>query len=123
MFRNLIDGIINFPPSAIILVLVHCAALVWALRRKDIRPVLLLNAALAAVILGYNARFISGAYGYDDWLLVLVAIALINLIASGAALAGFRVPRAIIWVGFGIILALSVLLVAFTFMFKFDRLV
>lgn len=123
MFRHLIDRIIEFPPSAVILALMHGVALAWALRRNDMRPVHILNVAMAAAILLYNTRAISGAFGYDDWLFALIAIALINLICSGAALAGVRVPRAIIWIGFGIVFALSVLLVAFTFLFKFDRLI
>lgn len=123
MFRHLIDSIVEFPPSAVILVLVHCIALFWALRRHEMRPVLVLNIVMAAVILAYNTNAISGAFGYDAWLMALIAVALVNLISSGAALAGVRVPRAIIWIGFAIILALSTLLAAFTFLFKFDRLI
>ncbi len=107
----------------VILLLVHGAALTWALRRNDMRPVHLLNVAIAAVILAYNARAITGGFGYDDWLVALIAIAVINLIGSALALVGVRIPRAITWTGFGIIVVLNVLLIAFTFLFKFNRLI
>lgn len=123
MFRHLIDWIVTFPPSWIVFVLVHGAALAWALRRDDMRPVLLVNVTLAAAILGYNAKAMTGAFGYDDFLMVPIAVALINLLCGGAALAGLRVPRAVIWTGFGFVFVATLSLAAFFYSLKFDRLI
>jgi hypothetical protein len=124
MFRNMIDRIIEFQPSTIVLVLVHGAALVWALRRSDMRPVLVLNVVLAATIIAYNAQAIAAAIGNQDWgMLALNAFALASLICSGAALFGKHVPRLIIWSFFAAGFALSLLLLAFMLLFRIDRLI
>lgn len=78
---------------------------------------------MAAGILAYNGQGIGRAAGNGDWLLLaLVAFALANLLCSGAALVGVRVPRLVLWTGFGADLVLSVLLVAFMLLFKTNRL-
>jgi hypothetical protein len=126
LFRQIIDSIMGFPPSTILLVLVHGAALLWAIRYKDMRPAHILNVTIGAIILVYNARAISGAFGYDDWLFLFIGIAAINVICSGAALAGVRLPRAVVWItwiGFGLVCALMVLLLAFTFFIRFDKMI
>ncbi len=124
MFRHLIDRIIEFPPSAVILVLMHGAALAWALRRNDMRPALVLNVTMAAAILAYNAQAVVNAFGQEDWgLLALNVFALANLICSGAALFGARIPPLALWSGFAVGFALSLLLLAFLFLFKINRLI
>ena len=125
MLRAMIDQVIAFAPSSIVIALAHVGALAWAMLRRDgMTPVLVLNVAMAAGILAYNGQGIGRAFGNEDWgLLALVAFALANLLCSGAALFGARVPRLAIWSGFGADFALSVLLVAFMFLFKINRLI
>ncbi|MDI1343787.1 MAG: hypothetical protein PSV22_06775 [Pseudolabrys sp.] len=125
MLRAMIDQVIAFAPSSIVIALAHVGALAWALlRRGGMTPVLVLNVAMAAGILAYNGQGIGRAVSNEDWgLLALIAFALANLLCSGAALFGMRVPRQVLWVGFGVDLALSVLLVAFMFLFKINRLI
>jgi hypothetical protein len=125
MLRTAIDQVMAYAPSSIVIALAHGAALVWALLRRDgMTPVLVLNVAMAAGILAYNAQGIGRAVGNEDWgLLALIAFALANFLCSGAALCGVRMPRLVLWGGFGVDLALSVLLVAFMFLFKINRLI
>lgn len=124
LFRHWIDGIIEFQPSSIIIVVAHCVALAWALRRSDVRPVLVLNGAMAAVILAYNAEKIGTVFANEDWgIVALSAFALTSLICCGAALFGAGVPRPIIWSFFGIDFTLSLLLLAFMLLFRIDRLI
>ena len=125
MLRAAIDQVIAFAPSSIVIALAHVVALAWALlRRGGMTPVLVLNVAMAAAILAYNGQSICRAVGNEDWgLVALAAFALANLLCSGAALFGVRVPRLVVWSGFGVDLVLSLLLVAFMFLFKINRLI
>ena len=124
MIRALIDQIMDFKPTSLVLVLAHLGALIWALRpRGSIVPVLALNLVMATGILVYNApHFATLLANADAAPLALVAFALVNLLASAAALARRGLPAAIVWVPFGIDFALIVLLTIFLFTFKMTRL-
>ncbi len=124
MLHAIIDQLMDSRATPIVIVLAHVGAMIWALSpRKAIVPVLVLNIVMAAAILAYNAEGFGYAVSHSDWgLLALMAFALANLIASSAALAGLAVPRAIVWTGFGVDLALSLLLTVFMLTFKIDRL-
>jgi hypothetical protein len=125
MLRTAIDQVMASASGPTVIALAHVGALAWAvLRRGGMTPVLVLNVAMAAGILAYNGQGIGRAVDNEDWgLLALVAFALANLLCSGAALFGVRVPRLVVWTGFGADLVLSLLLVAFMFLFKIDRLI
>ncbi len=124
MLRSMIDQLMESRATPIVLVLAHIGALIWALRaRKVLAPVLVLNIAMAAAILAYNAEGVVYAASHSDWaLLGLMAFALVNLIGSGASLAGLAVPRALVWIGFGVDFALIVALTAFLLLFKINKL-
>lgn len=122
-FRHAIDAIVTSPASWAIFVLAHGAALLWAIKRHDLRPALLINIVLGAVLFSYNANVLAGTYGYDDFQMVPVVAGLINFICGVAALAGVRVPRAIIWIGFGFVFIATVLFTIFAYMLSFERLI
>jgi hypothetical protein len=124
MLRSMIDQLMESRATPIVLVLAHIGALIWAPgARKVLAPVLVLNIAMAAAILAYNAEGVVYAASHSDWaLLALMAFALANLIASGAALAGLAVPRALVWAAFGADFALIVMLTAFMLLFKINNL-
>lgn len=120
----MIDQLMGTNATPIVVVLTHIGAMTWALGpRRSIASVLVVNIVIAAAILAYNIPAAGYALSHADWaLLALTAFALANLIASGAALAGLAVPRAIVWAGFGVDLALGMLLTAFMLTFRIDRL-
>jgi hypothetical protein len=124
MLKALIDQLIEYKPTAVILVLAHVGALLWALGpRGSIVPALALNLVMAAGILAYNAQGFGLVLANADWaLMALAAFALANLLGSAAALYGLRIPAGIVWTIFGVDFALSVLLAAFLFLFKINRL-
>ena len=123
MLRSMIDHLMESRATPIVLVLAHIGALIWSLgARKVLAPVLVLNIAMAAAILAYNPEGVVYAASHSDWaLLALMAFALANLIASGAALAGLAAPRALVWAAFGVDFALIVLLAAFLLLFKINK--
>jgi hypothetical protein len=124
MIRALIDQMIDFRLTSVVLVLTHIGALIWGLRsRGGIVPVLALNLVIATGILAYNApHFALLIANADTAPLAMTVFALVNLLTSAAALARLRVPSAIVWALFGVDFALSVLLMAFLITFKMTRL-
>jgi hypothetical protein len=124
MIRALIDQIMTFNTTPVLLVLAHVGALIWAIRpRGGILPVLALNLVIATGILGYNIQHFAQLFAHADaTLLALVAFALVNLLVSAAALTR-RIPSAFVWVLFAVDFVLSMLLLAFMLTFKIDRLI
>lgn len=110
--------------AAIVIVLAHVAALAWAtVLRKGIVPALLLNLVLSAAILAYNADHLVIMLRYADYApLALMAYAAVIFVGAAGALLGWRIPAWVNWTAFAVNFALSILLLAFLFFFKLNRL-
>jgi hypothetical protein len=124
MLRALIDQIMEYKVTSVVIVLAHIAALIWAVAlRKGLGPVLGLNVIVTAGILVYNANQLGSMLDYADYrLMALMAFALATLLISAAALFGWRIPTALIWTAFAGNFAMSLLFMAFALLFKMDRL-
>lgn len=123
MVRTFVDQFMG-ANAAIIIVLAHVAALAWAtVLRKSVAPALLLNLVLSAAILAYNADHLVIMLRYADYApLALMAYAAVTFVCAAVALCGLRIPTWINWTAFAVNLALSILLLAFLFFFKINRL-
>ena len=124
MLRALIDQLMEHKATSVVIVLAHVAALIWAVAlRKGLGPVLGLNLVIAAGILAYNADHLGIMLRYADYpLLALMAFALVTLLISAAAIFGWRIPVALIWITFAGNFIMSTLLMAFALLFKMNRL-
>jgi len=124
MLRTAIDQLMDNKFAVVMLVLAHVGALLWAAGlRKGLVPALVLNVIIAAGIVAYNAQALGRAIGNADWALVaLAAFALVNLLVSVGALCRLRIPAWIVWILFGVDFILSLLLAAFSFLFRITML-
>ena len=124
MLREMIDYLMEYKATTVIIVLAHVAVLIWAVGlRKGLGPVLGLNVIIAAGLLAYNASHVGIMLRYADYAqLALMAFALATFIISAAALFGLRIPVALIWIAFAGNFALSTALMAFALLFKMNRL-
>jgi hypothetical protein len=109
---------------ALVIVLAHVAALIWAWPlRKGIVPALLLNLILSAAIFAYNADHLAVMLQYADYMpLALTAFEAVTFACAAGTLCGLRVPAWINWTAFAVNLALSALLLSFAWTFKMNRL-
>jgi hypothetical protein len=125
MLRDLLDQLMAAKSTSVVIVLAHTGALMVAFGpRKTIKPALLVNLIMAGGILAYNASDLPTIIGHADWaLLALTVFALATLLCSAGALYGLPIPRWIIWSEFAVDFALSVLLMAFMFLVRFDRMI
>jgi hypothetical protein len=123
MLRTFADELMG-ANAAIIIVLAHVAALAWAVMlRKGMVPVLILNLVLSAAILAYNADHLVIMLRYSDYaLMALMGYAVVAFVCAAGALYGLRIPAWINWTAFAVNLALSILLLAFLWFFKINRL-
>lgn len=105
------------------ILLAHGAALLWAVLRRTIRPIVWLNLCVAAAVLLYwlpqTARVISNG---DVQVMALSGFALASMTMSLAALRGLRIPAWLIFVPFALQMAASVVAVVFAFTFRITRL-
>jgi hypothetical protein len=125
MLRDLLDQLMAAKSTSVVIVLAHAGALAAAFGPyKTIKPALLLNLIVAGGILAYNAADVQAMIGHANWtLLALTVFALVTLLCSLGALYGLRIPRWLIWSEFAVDFALSVLLMAFMFLIRFDRMI
>jgi hypothetical protein len=91
--------------------------------RKGMAPALLLNLILSAAILAYNADHFAMMVQYADYApLALMAFAAVTFACAAGALCGLRIPAWINWTAFAGNFSLSILLLAFFWFFKMNRL-
>ena len=123
MVRTFVDQFMG-ANAAIVIVLAHVAALAWAVvLRKGMAPALLLNLILSAAILAYNADHFAMMVQYaDDAPLALMVFAAVTFVCAAGALCGLRIPAWINWTAFAGNFSLSILLLAFFWFFKMNRL-
>ena len=106
------------------LVLAHGIAGYWAWRRGDLKPVLALNAAFAAMVLVYRVPGLPMAIATQDTaVLVLLGFEALALAGSIAALCGWAMPRGLIRSVFAAHALISVALLVFAFTFRITRLI
>ncbi|HMJ44315.1 MAG TPA: hypothetical protein VK522_18770 [Pseudolabrys sp.] len=123
MLRTFADELMG-ANAAIIIVLAHVAALAWAVMlHKGMVPALILNLVVSAAIVAYNAGHLVIMLRYADYApLALMAYAVVIFACAASALCGLRIPAWINWTAFAVNLALSILLLAFLWFFKINRL-
>jgi hypothetical protein len=122
MLRSFIDQFMGVR-VALVLVLVHVAALGWAVLRKGTAPALLLNLILSATIVAYNGDHLAMMLRYADTApLALTAFEAVTFVCAAGTLYGLRIPAWINWTAFAVNLALSALVLTFAWTFKMNRL-
>jgi hypothetical protein len=101
----------------------HGAALLWAVLRRTMRPIVWLNLCVATAVLLYWAPQIARVIGNGDvQVMALSGFALATVAMSIAALRGLRIPAWLIFVPFALQTAASVAAVIFAFTFRITRL-
>lgn len=109
--------------TSVLVLLAHIATLVWALLRRDIRPVLWLNLCAAAGVWLYWAPRLGRVFDFaDGQVFALLALTLVTAATSIAALCGLRIPAFLIWLQFAVQATASALAVVFAFTFRITRL-
>jgi hypothetical protein len=99
--------------------LVHFGTLLWALLRKDVRPVLVLNLCVAMAVWLYFApqlgRIFSG--GDNIPVVALLAFTLATAATSAGALCGLRIPLWLVGLQFAVQVVIGALVAVFAFTF------
>ena len=110
--------------TVLALVVAHVLAFFWAgvLRRK-LAPVLALNLLVSAGVAIYWLPRLTQLFDYVDLVTAFVGFEFLVLITSLVAVAGRRVPPAVIWLEFGAHSLLIVGALIFMSTFKITRLI
>jgi hypothetical protein len=108
-----------FKALSVLAVAAEVAALIWALARSDLIPVIVVNLVGAAAILVLNIDHLGIALTTADaGLLLLFAFALLTLATN---LGWFIYPRyllSLVWIEFSVYALISLALLIFVFTFK-----
>ena len=110
--------------TVLALVVAHVLAFFWAgvLRRK-LAPVLALNLLVSAGVAIYWLPRLTQLFDYVDLVTAFVGFEFLVLITSLVAVAGRRVPAAVIWLEFAAHSLLIVAALTFMVTFKITRLI
>ena len=124
MFRNLVDAVLEHQAAPVIIVLAQICVLAWAVAfRGGLKPILVVNITIAAVVLLYNTGYLEIAIRYGEyeriWLMVFEGI---TLVTSAAALGRLPVPAWIVWTCFAVNFAMCLALMVFMLTFRLTRL-
>ena len=106
---------------AIVLLLAHIVVAGWL--RGRIRWVVALNLVVSGSVMAYWAPHITELPGYIEAVWFFVAFEFAVLVTSLLALAGMRIPRALIWTAFVVHALLTASSVLFMFTFRMTRLI
>jgi hypothetical protein len=111
-----------FQAAIVIAVVVEAAVAAWALARRDLTAVVLLNALGAAgVLLDHAPEFGLIVRGLDWNFLLLLSFELAAL-ATSVLWFAWRAPSWLVWTAFSVHALLSLALLIFAFTFKLNRL-
>jgi hypothetical protein len=106
---------------AVILLLTHVAAFIWALRAKEIGAVLGLNLLISACVSVYWLIQISALRGSAVFFQAFVAFEFAVLVTSLLAVFRVPVPRAAIWTEFAVHALLTAAALYFMLTFTMTR--
>ncbi len=113
----------EFHAGVTVAVLVEAGVAGWALARRRLTAVVLLNGLIAAGVLFYNAPDLGLLLQtLDQNSLLLLAVELVTL-ATSAFWFAYPAPPWLVWTQFSIHALVSLAFLIFAFTFKLDRLI